>query len=242
VNDRTAEPTETFTVQITSVSGATIADGTGTVTIVDNDGALTAVEPAPAGTVVRPLTQAALDQAAAGAKRIWRAMLPGADLGGVTFVVGDLPELQLAFTLGDTVVVDATAAGWGWSVMHPQSTAPRMDLLAALVHELGHALGFGHEDADALAVMSPTLAASTGMRTVALSPKAAPMPGSAFGLVRLLVVRPAPTAVATIGPLTRTALKASTLRLRPAAARVKLPARIHGTWAMTAAAKRLLGL
>jgi len=108
VNDRTAEPTETFTVQITSVSGATIADGTGMVTIVDNDGALTAVEPAPAGTVVRPLTRSALDQAVADAKRIWRAMLPGADLGGVTFVVGDLPDLQLAFTLGDTVVVDAT--------------------------------------------------------------------------------------------------------------------------------------
>jgi hypothetical protein len=38
VNDNVAEPAETFTVTITSVSGAPVAKGTGTITIVDNDG------------------------------------------------------------------------------------------------------------------------------------------------------------------------------------------------------------
>ena len=114
VNDKKAEPTETFTVTITTASGAPIAHGTGIVTIVDNDGALTATAAAPAGSAVQPLTQEALDAAVAAAKADWLAAQPSADFTGITVAVGDLPDLQLGSTLGKAIVIDATAAGWGW--------------------------------------------------------------------------------------------------------------------------------
>ena len=145
VNNRTVEPTETFTVVLSSPVGATIADGTAVVTIVDNDGALTAAT-APTDAVAAELTEDELDAALTRARAQW-----GADLPAITASIADLPDLMLAQTYGSTIVVDRSAAGLGWS-----HSGGETDLLTVLLHELGHVAGLEHED-DGL--MAPMLAA-----------------------------------------------------------------------------------
>ena len=119
--DSIAEPTETFTVVLSAPVGATIANGTGTVTVFDNDGAqmASAAPTASAPAVDRPLTQASARPRRRQAKAEWSAVLPGVDLSGITVTIADLPNLYLGFTMGKTITIDATAAGWGWSVMDP---------------------------------------------------------------------------------------------------------------------------
>jgi hypothetical protein len=164
VGDTIAEPTETLTVALSNPSaGFTIEDGTGTVTIVDNDGAMFAAAAAPAGTTVAaPLTGSALAPVLAQAEAAWLPAVPGASFAGVTVKVADLAGGPLGFTLDENITIDPTAAGWGWSVMDPGGTAPRMDLLAVLMHELGLALGFTEADPAQPEVMARTLAPAVG--------------------------------------------------------------------------------
>jgi hypothetical protein len=162
LGDRTRESTETFTITLSNPVGATIANATGTVTVFDNDGALTAAA-APSGDASASLlTQSALDPVVASAKAAWLSVDPDADFTGVTVSVGDLPELQLGFTDERSITIDATAAGWGWSLAGPGA----VDLYSVVLHELGHALGLDHEEDG---VMAPELV--TG-RTLALVPSA----------------------------------------------------------------------
>ncbi|MHC4092378.1 MAG: beta strand repeat-containing protein, partial [Planctomycetota bacterium] len=67
----------------------------------------------------------------------------------VTFEIVDLPEGQLGSALLSKVAIDHDAAGHGWFIdaSNASVASGRMDLLTAVMHELGHVLGKTHADA-----------------------------------------------------------------------------------------------
>jgi hypothetical protein len=144
------------------------------------------------------LTQDALDAIAEVAIADWMDALGDdprlAGLSGLRFAVADLPDLALGTEEGGTITLDADAAGHGWfidttpwdssefalrsddDVLSAQAGSDAfgaMDLLTVVRHEIGHALGFGHDDD--LAVMRDDLDA--GVR-YALDANAGPAPST----------------------------------------------------------------
>ncbi len=99
------------------------------------------------------------------------AGINAADLGSIDVRIGDLPGTTLGLASGNTIWIDTNAAGWGWFVdrtpgsdreftrLGNQGEQDRMDLLTVVMHELGHVLGYDHDE-DGL--MAETLA--TGVR------------------------------------------------------------------------------
>jgi len=106
-------------------------------------------------------------------------------LADVSFLITDLSEMFLAVTVGNTILIDTDAAGYGWFVDEtpydniefgadggngelvavPNSEAEgSMDLLTVVAHELGHILGLEDVDTEEHDLMSDTLA--TGIRRV----------------------------------------------------------------------------
>jgi hypothetical protein len=109
----------------------------------------------------------------------WASQLPADQRGilsNLQFVlVTDLPGDALAWSIGDgNVLIDMNAAGRGWFVdstprssseffssgnkvvANPNGTAGQMDLLSALIHEIGHVIGYEHSQGG---TMDSTLAA-----------------------------------------------------------------------------------
>jgi hypothetical protein len=117
IGDRAAEPTETFTVTLSSPSGGvTIARGTGTVTILDNDSKLV-VGSAATAPVGQTLTMSNLAPALAAATALWAdAGVDTSRLADVRVVISDLPDLALGEDEGLLIRLDVDAAGWGWSL------------------------------------------------------------------------------------------------------------------------------
>ena len=99
-----------------------------------------------------------------------------ASLAGVKVQIADLPAGLLGEEVDQAILIDRDAAGYGWfvdstpgddsefaDVLGPNALAARdgspaahrVDLLTAVMHEMGHALGYDHSDG--LDLMGPTL-------------------------------------------------------------------------------------
>jgi hypothetical protein len=143
---------------------------------------LAAAAPAPDAPPASVLTDAQLRSVVADAHSIWASLAPSAAplLASVSFQITDLPGLSLGLTneSGTEILIDSTAAGFGWSLdtapdaltaspyaasPYAASGAPEspgMDLLTVVLHEMGHVLGMPDLPADDPAdpLMDETLA------------------------------------------------------------------------------------
>jgi exo-beta-1,3-glucanase (GH17 family) len=85
-----------------------------------------------------------------------------ASLHTVTFEIADLPGRYLGLATFDRIVLDIDAAGYGWYTAEPSEVpSSEMDLLTAVLHEMGHVLGLADLD-DEDELMSSVL--QPGMR------------------------------------------------------------------------------
>ncbi|PYR76291.1 MAG: hypothetical protein DMF86_12800 [Acidobacteria bacterium] len=173
---------------------------------------------APAGTPVSTLQPGDAAAMLRMARARWIASDPSLAprLGRIALSIADLPGAMLGRAEGASITIDPTAAGWGWFVdptptddskfagaAPPRGAAGRIDLLTALVHEIGHVLGRPDLDAadHAADVMAATLA--RGVRR---------MPPAAAAHALDEAIAPASTTVTT-APFTLPANRSVTITL-----------------------------
>jgi len=147
-------------------------------------GLLASSSPNPASLAESTVTMEALTPIVAEAVERWSSALAISGntmaLDQVQFKISDLPGALLGQTIGNTVTIDTDGGGYGWFIdptpadnmefsrrtatgeLFAVASSPafgRMDLLTAVMHELGHELGFEHQPQG---IMEPTL--KTGER------------------------------------------------------------------------------
>ncbi|NIJ21870.1 VCBS repeat-containing protein [Sphingomonas naasensis] len=136
-------PTATATNIVVTQTGTATAPAGGVVQTPDNPSPLMAAfvaQGAMAGTL---LGQAQLDAAVAAAIQLWADAGASADqiaaMRGTAVAVSKLAGLDLGLHTSQGVLIDANAAGFGWS----GDAAPTggIDLLTVVAHELGHVAG-----------------------------------------------------------------------------------------------------
>jgi hypothetical protein len=158
----------------------------------------------PIGLATTPVDADRLAAAAAAARSYWTAQLAGdtgrlARLDAATFTVADLEPGTLGLTQGENVFIDTDAAGYGWI---GAGSAYGVDLLAVVIHELGHVLGFQHSDAATRPEMADTVLPTVAPAAVVVPPAppvvvaAPPEPPPSEIIVLPLLTKPtAPAAV-----------------------------------------------
>jgi hypothetical protein len=73
-------------------------------------------------------------------------------LQSLSFEIADLPGQYLGWASSDRIVLDINAAGYGWYVAGESEISDlefQMDLLSAVLHEMGHVLGLADLDDEA---------------------------------------------------------------------------------------------
>jgi hypothetical protein len=128
------------------------------------------------------LTQAQLDAVTNAAIANWTKALGKnslllAKLADIRISVADLAAAELGTTHGRSILIDKDAAGYGWFIDKTPADSSefklrkdgrmiaaagsqaygKMDLLSVVTHEIGHMLGFGHDDAARYTVMDNVL-------------------------------------------------------------------------------------
>jgi len=161
----------------------------------------------PASSPVAPLTGAELTPVVQAAVKRWLMVdsspTDAAALAGATVVIANLPSPMIGETIGNSIVIDPTAGGFGWFVdptplndsefadriaptelmAGPGSPAAgRMDLLTVVMHELGHVVGLNDVNTAAhpFDLMATDLAAGV-RRLPDGSPASTPIAGAPVG-------------------------------------------------------------
>lgn len=155
--DTLNEPNETFRVRLSKPTSAILGDGTGVGTILNDDPAFLrlAGKPGREGRFAL-LTRSAIAPLVDAAIAHWVvAGYTTPRLGRLKFEFMDLDRGILAYAARNTIYIDVDASGRGWFVdptpgddseFLPNARGPaqrRVDLLSVLIHEIGHAIGFG---------------------------------------------------------------------------------------------------
>jgi hypothetical protein len=146
--------TKSFTVVLSSPTNAALGTTTSTVTITGTS-AQVAAGVAPAGSVAMPLTASQLQPVIAAAEQDWQSVgIAASQLAADQFIITQqLPVGEIGYTDGNTIYIDATAAGFGWytgltgafdssgQALLGSLAAGHIDLLTVLLHEIGHTVG-----------------------------------------------------------------------------------------------------
>ena len=137
------------------------------------DAPLMAATSGPGAPASALLTDTLLAPIVAEARARWATLgVDPARLTGLRITTADLNGPYLGLASGNSITLDRDAARWGWFIDSTpaddaefllagnQGEQNRVDLLTAVMHEMGHVLGLGH-DSDSGDLMYESLAAGT---------------------------------------------------------------------------------
>ena len=158
---KTGSTSLAFSVTLSAASGATLGTSTATVTVTGTTALVAGAGAASVSGPAAPLTTADVVTATHVAIEAWVAAgAPRSAFARVQVSVGGLTGGEVGLTTGTSIVLDRTAAGYGWyvgvdglafsgagadlSAVAGSLAVGRIDLLSVLLHELGHVLGLPH--------------------------------------------------------------------------------------------------